>query len=152
MPSVYIQNSSVYSNSRYQWLKYLIDKVLADELVGDDIPEYLNRVLPIKEDSAKVEDNSSEAINSSPQSARSEMYNINQIKSILEITNIGLLDIKEPILFKPGLNVCYGKNGSGKKYNIQINKRRIKTYEKAMFLLPTMQPLLRHHKWLINKI
>ena len=110
----YIQNSSVYSNSRYQWLKYLIDKVLADELVGDDIPEYLNRVLPIKEDSAKVEDNSSEAIDSSPQSAGSEMFNINQIKSISKITNIGLLDIKEPVLFKPGLNVCYGKNGSGK--------------------------------------
>ncbi len=110
----YIRNSSVYSNSRYQWLKCLIDKVLTDELVEDNIPEYLNRVLPIKEDSPKVEDNPNKAIDSSPQATRSEVVNINQIKSILEITNVGLLDIKEPISFKPGLNVCYGKNGSGK--------------------------------------
>ena len=110
----YIRNSSVYSNTRYQWLKYLIDEVLTDGLVGDDIPEYLNRVLPIKEDSPKIENNSNEAIDLFPQAARSEIVNINQIKSILEITNVGLLDIKEPISFKPGLNVCYGKNGSGK--------------------------------------
>ena len=110
----YIRNSSVYSNSRYQWLKYLIDEVLTDELVGDDIPEYINRVLSIKEDDSKVEDNSNEAIDSPPQATRSEIFNINQIKSILKITNVGLLDIKEPISFKPGLNVCYGKNGSGK--------------------------------------
>lgn len=110
----YIRNSSVYSNSRYQWLKYLIDKVLTDELVGDDIPEYLNRILSIKEDSSKVEDDSNEAIDLSPQAARNEIININQIKSILKIKNVGLLDIKEPIPFKPGLNVCYGKNGSGK--------------------------------------
>ena len=110
----YIRNSSVYSNSRYQWLKYLIDEVLTDGLVGDDIPEYINRVLSIKEDSSKAEDNSNAAIDSSPQATRSEIVNINQIKSILEITNVGLLDIKEPISFKPGLNVCYGKNGSGK--------------------------------------
>ena len=110
----YIRNSSIYSNSRYQWLKYLIDKVLTDELVGNDIPEYLNIVLSIKEDRSKVEDNSNEAIDSYPQAAISEIVNINQIKSILEITNVGLLDIKEPISFKPGLNVCYGKNGSGK--------------------------------------
>lgn len=110
----YIRNSSVYSNTRYQWLKYLINEVLTDGLVGDDIPEYLNRVLPIKEDSPKIENNSNEAIDLFPQAARSEIVNINQIKSILEITNVGLLDIKEPISFKPGLNVCYGKNGSGK--------------------------------------
>jgi predicted ATPase len=110
----YIRNSSVYSNSRYQWLKYLIDKVLTDELVEDDIPEYLNRVLSIKEDSHKVEDNSNEAINSSSQAAINEIVNINQIESILKISNIGLLEIKEPISFKPGLNICYGKNGSGK--------------------------------------
>ncbi|MBE3128339.1 MAG: AAA family ATPase, partial [Actinobacteria bacterium] len=110
----YIRNSSVYSNSRYQWLKYLIDEVLTDGLVGDNIPEYINRVLSIKEDSSKAEDNYNAAIDSSPQATRSEIVNINQIKSILEITNVGLLDIKEPISFKPGLNVCYGKNGSGK--------------------------------------
>ena len=110
----YIRNSSVYSNSRYQWLKCLIDKVLTDESVGGDIPEHLNRVLPIKEDSSKIEDISNETIDSYPQAAISEIVNINQIKSILEITNVGLLDIKEPISFKSGLNVCYGKNGSGK--------------------------------------
>jgi len=110
----YIRNSSVYSNNRYQWLKCLIDKVLADEIGGDDIPEYLNRILSIKEDSSKVEDNSNEVGDSSSQATRSEIININQIKSILKIANVGLLDIKEPISFKPGLNVCYGKNGSGK--------------------------------------
>ena len=98
----YIRNSSVYSNSRYQWLKYLIDEVLTDGLVGDNIPEYINRVLSIKEDSSKAEDNYNAAIDSSPQATRSEIVNINQIKSILEITNVGLLDIKEPISFKPG--------------------------------------------------
>ena len=110
----YIRNSSVYSNSRYQWLKYLIDKVLTDELVGDDIPEYLNRILSIKEDISKVKDDSNEVIGLAPQAVRSEIININQIKSILKIKNVGLLDIKEPVSFKPGLNVCYGKNGSGK--------------------------------------
>ena len=110
----YIRNSSVYSNSRYQWLKCLINKVLTDELVGNDIPEHLNIVLSIKEDQSKVEDYSDEAIDSSPQAVISEIVNINQIKSILKISNIGLLEIKEPISFKSGLNVIYGKNGSGK--------------------------------------
>jgi predicted ATPase len=110
----YIKNSSVYSNSRYQWLKYLIDKVLTDKLTGEDIPEYLNRILSIKEDISKIEDDSQEVIELSPQSTKGEIINIDQIKSILKIKNIGLLDIEEPITFKPGLNVCYGKNGSGK--------------------------------------
>lgn len=110
----YIRNSSVYSKSRYQWLKCLIDKVLTDKLVGDDVSEYLNRILSIKEDRSKVEDNSNEVINLSSQTVRGQIVNINQIKSILKITNVGLLNIKEPISFKPGLNVCYGKNGSGK--------------------------------------
>lgn len=110
----YIRNSSVYSKSRYQWLKCLIDKVLTDKLVGDDVSEYLNRILSIKEDRSKVEDNSNEVIDLSSQTARGQIVNINQIKSILKITNVGLLNIKEPISFKPGLNVCYGKNGSGK--------------------------------------
>ena len=110
----YIRNNNVYSNRRYQWLKCLIDKVLTDELIGDDISKCINSELSIKEDSSKVEDKSYEAIDSSLKPTKCGIVNINQIKAILEIANVGLLDIKEPISFKPGLNVCYGKNGSGK--------------------------------------
>jgi len=59
-----------------------------------------------------------------PREEASTSVSISKIKKISEIKNMGLIEIeKEPIILKDGMNIFYGKNGSGKStiYKALVN-------------------------------
>jgi len=115
----YIKESSVYTNNRYVWLKPLIDKCLNNMLADQDIIDVVNFKLNIDTNyDDEVEGDIKEKQNKFESAGDLETvsiaYNIKEIISIEEAINTGLLEIQKPILLKKGLNIFYGKNGSGK--------------------------------------
>jgi len=110
----YIRNSTMYSHERYKWLRPLIDKVLSDDLRRNDIKDHLNNILLIKQEkpNKKVIDAKTETQKIPDKNII--LSGIKQIKSILDISNVGLIESSGSIDLNNGLNVFYGKNGSGK--------------------------------------
>jgi len=114
----YIKESSLYSSSRYIWIRDLIDKCLNDSISDHDIINALNKKLQIETTPDIV--NTKETIEDEKVSKEksdtfaSSKFDLEQIISIEEATNTGLLNIQNPIPIKKGLNIFYGKNGAGK--------------------------------------
>ncbi len=110
----YIKNSTIFTNSRYNWIIPLITKTLEDSLCDADIDDLVNSLLSRKKskDKQTQQNQSEDQIESDGE--ENENVSIKKIKSIDKISNIGLLNIEEPIALKDGLNVFYGKNGAGK--------------------------------------
>lgn len=111
----YIKHSNIFVNSRYEWVTPLINRVLEDNLCDADINDLVDSFL-LKKEVKNEQVVSEQAIPKAVKDDGSEdsVVNIKKIKSIDKILNIGLLDIKDPISLKDGLNVFYGKNGAGK--------------------------------------
>jgi len=112
----YVKNSSLFTNSRYSWTLQLINDVLNDNLQEDNVDLLIDTLLERKKKQNSQKNNST-----LPISVHSKTTNItnssNSIKKLLNIetiTNVGLLEITDPFKFKDGLNVFYGKNGTGK--------------------------------------
>ena len=105
----YIKSSGFFSESKYAWLRPLLEKILndedysrhLDETLADAIPECFSSKTPKPEEPAKKI--------SSPEKNR-----IKRIKTINHITNVGLITRKEPVSVDKDLSVFYGSNASGK--------------------------------------
>ena len=106
------EKSSFYSNDRYKWLGKLIDLTLEEKLTNDKIKDIVNEVLQI-EDEEIDKDLQTDEIADHEDSVE-QIINVKKINSINNLSNIGLLDIDEDVKIKDGLNVFFGKNGSGK--------------------------------------
>ena len=111
----YIKGSIIFANPRYEWIIPLITKTLDDDLCNSDINDLVDSFLTKKKTKSKQVSSSQPA----PQivtddGGEDSDVGIKKIKSIDKISNIGLLDVEDPIELKDGLNVFYGKNGSGK--------------------------------------
>lgn len=109
----YIKNSTIFTNPRYKWIIPLTTKVLEDDLCDADIDELVDSFLPKKKSKTeKTQPTQPEPRLKSDDEG--DDVDIKKINSIDKISNIGLLDVKDPIVLKDGLNVFYGKNGAGK--------------------------------------
>jgi len=111
----YIKDSIIFTNPRYEWIIPLITKTLEDDLCDSNINDLVDSFLSKK----KTKSDQASSSQSAPQviidnEDEDSNVSIKKIKSVDEISNIGLLEVKEPIELKDGLNVFYGKNGAGK--------------------------------------
>lgn len=108
-----IKASTIFTNSRYEWIIPLITKVLDDDLCDDDIIDLVDSFSSKKKTkSEKI--NPSKSVPQTVADDEDSDVGIKKIKSVDKILNIGLLYVEEPIELKDGLNVFYGKNGAGK--------------------------------------
>ena len=110
----YIKNSTIFTNSRYKWITPLITKTLEDSLCDTDINDLVDSLLSRKKSKDKQAQQTQSEDQIESDAEENEDVGIKIIKSIDKISNIGLLNIEEPIVLKDGLNVFYGKNGAGK--------------------------------------
>lgn len=105
----YIKSSDFYSYPKYSWIKPLIDKVLADELFDADIVALVDKG-----------ENPESTVQTVTQVASKLMTHVVEPRDILAIneittvSNVGLVNVTEPLKLQTGLNIFYGKNGAGK--------------------------------------
>lgn len=111
----YIKESTLYTEARYQWLKPLIDGVLTDSGENKEIKRVINEKCAIEEsEGVENETKTTETVEVKMISHEKEHYGLSQISSIENVSNIGLLEVTEPIPLNNGLNIFYGKNAGGK--------------------------------------
>jgi|GEM_PF-1256165 len=114
----YIKNSAILSNMRYVWIKPLIINILEDNFSDADIKKLINTLLSkkVKESEEEKEKSNQEQKQKikTPTEQQDHESTIKKIVRIDSVLNVGLLNIDEPLEFKDGLNVFYGKNGAGK--------------------------------------
>ncbi|MGV8155201.1 MAG: AAA family ATPase [Alkaliphilus sp.] len=98
----YLEQNKVFQDKAYEWIYPLIQECvkgckITNELICSHIDGKLKLTFVPREE------------------AESGNVLIHKIKEISEIKNMGLIEIdKEPLVLKDGLNIFYGKNGSGK--------------------------------------
>jgi len=109
----YINDSSLFFNTRFTWIKQLLTKVIKDSLNEGDVDYFVDIVL-LKKKTKKKKDTICNEASKSEEESEESVNLINKIKSIDSISNIGLLEVDEPIVLKDGLNLFFGKNGAGK--------------------------------------
>jgi hypothetical protein len=114
----YIKNSTILSNVKYIWIKPLIINILEDNFSDVDIKKLINTLLSkkVKESEEKKEKSNQEQKQKIkiPTEQQDNEPTIKKIVRIDRVSNVGLLNIDEPLELKDGLNVFYGKNGAGK--------------------------------------
>jgi len=98
----YLEQNKAFQEKKYQWIYPLIKECITGCEINNDL---LSSHIEGKTELTYV--------------PREEVGNgsvsIRRIKEISEIKNVGLVEIaKEPLPLKDGLNIFYGKNGSGK--------------------------------------
>ncbi|GAB6108030.1 AAA family ATPase [Fusibacter bizertensis] len=99
---VYLEQKKTFEDDAYEWINPLIKVCLAGCKITNEL---LISHIDGKIESSYVPRDESENGN----------FFIHRIKEISEMKNVGLIEIeKEPLLLKDGLNIFYGKNGSGK--------------------------------------
>lgn len=120
-----IRASTILSELRYLWIRPLIEKTLANEMPDEDdslIEALIDQVLP-QADQGTVETGVSDGARSTDAGntpadaeagAEPRSNEISMITAIKAVSNVGLVDVTEPIPLSPGLNIFYGRNGSGK--------------------------------------
>lgn len=126
----YIKESSFYVNERYQLLRELIDLTLNDKPTDDYILKLVNEVLQIDEE--EVVDDLEQTSEPQENLEVEGFTNVKKINSINLLSNIGLLEIDKPIKFKDGLNVFYGKTGSGKS-SVYLGLCKALGHDKTVF-------------------
>lgn len=104
----FIKSSGFYADKKYSWLAPLINKVLTDELTDADIHNFLSTNNP--ESTLQTVTRTI----SKPATYVVEPRNIRSINEITTVSNVGLVNIAEPLKLDAGLNIFYGKNGAGK--------------------------------------
>lgn len=111
-----IKSSTLFSNKRYEWIVQLISDVLSDNLQEANINSLIDTLLEKKKKESCQSNNQMPIVASTSDTNKSDTIfsSIKKLVSIDKITNVGLLEITEPLIFKDGLNVFYGKNGAGK--------------------------------------
>jgi len=111
----FIHAASFYKDSRYQWVRPLIDQVLQGTYKQNELKNYLRTTLGFKSARATSKGNeNSESLAALDEEPEVTQIKINQIKQITKIDNLKLVSLKSPIVLKNDLNIFYGKNGSGK--------------------------------------
>jgi len=98
----YLTDRKMFQEKDYEWIYPLIAETLrgcqiTEELIKQHISGKVEFELSPIEDAVEV------------------VEPVHRIKEISKISNVGLIEVDEkPLKFKDGLNVFYGKNGSGK--------------------------------------
>jgi len=112
----YIKNSTILSAAKYVWIKPLIINILEDNFSDVDIKKLINTPLSkkVKESEEEKEKSNQEQKIKTPTEQQENESTIKKIVKIDNVSNVGLLNIDEPLKLKDGLNVFYGKNGAGK--------------------------------------
>lgn len=124
----HIRDSSIFSDSKNEWVSPLIEKVLVDEEVSDR--EIRSALLESEiDDESMTRTTSQIQLGAAYVVSRPDVRRINEITSI---TNVGLLDITEPLSLEDGLNIFYGKNGAGKS-SIYLGLCKILGKEKTLY-------------------
>jgi len=106
----YIKSSSLFSESKNEWILPLVNKVLGDEPLNEKIIKSV--ALGDTGGEEKEEKNTVEI----KKGLRYEIVqqDVQKITEISSIKNIGLLDIDSSLKIERGLNIFFGKNGAGK--------------------------------------
>ena len=104
----FIKSSSFYTDQKYSWLSPLINKVLIDELTDTDIDNLLSTNNP----ESTVQTVTRTILK--PSTHVVEPHNIRSINEITTVSNVGLVNLAQPLKLETGLNIFYGKNGAGK--------------------------------------
>jgi DNA repair exonuclease SbcCD ATPase subunit len=102
----YIKSSGIFDDKKYKWIVPLVNKVLDDGLGSDDVRSTLTGEYEIIDETVSTIQKSVTYVVGK--------RNVKSMTEIVNVSNIGLLDINEPIKFENGLNIFYGKNGTGK--------------------------------------
>jgi len=105
----YIRGSSICTDAKHEWLLPLIEKVLSDELDRDSVAAF---VLGGGARKAALPNKAAPILKSVSVGVRPQ--DIQKISSIEKFSNVGLVDIDNPLKIEDGLNIFYGRNGSGK--------------------------------------
>lgn len=104
----FIKSSGFYSDQKYSWLSPLINKVLTDELTDADVDNLLSTNSP----ESTVQTVTRTILK--PSTYVVEPRNIRSIHEITTVSNVGLVNLVQPLKLEAGLNIFYGKNGAGK--------------------------------------
>ena len=106
-----IKESAFFTHKKYLWIRPLVEDVLRNECSEARVSEYIRQMFDLEVEKiayqAPGNPNASASPLPSPLIAK-------KIKSIDYVTNVGLLNISDPIPLESGLNVFYGRNGAGK--------------------------------------
>jgi predicted ATPase len=105
----FIRSSAFYADQKYSWITPLIEKVLIDESVDSDIEALLG-----KDEKPESTVQTVTKVISKPLSYVVEPSDIRSVNEITTVSNVGLVNINQPLKLEAGLNIFYGKNGAGK--------------------------------------
>jgi hypothetical protein len=109
----YIEESSLFTNDKYNWVAQLVRLVLDDTLQENDVETLIDKLISRKKKQKKQSATPPKKLNVSKNVSNAQA-DIVKIKSIDKLNNVGLVALDEPFYFKDGLNVFFGKNGAGK--------------------------------------
>lgn len=110
----YIEESPLFTNDKYNWIVQLVRSVLDDNLQEDNNVEIIIDNLIGRKRKHKIKSVTVLSKVDVPENIANPKSVIVKIKSIDILKNIGLITLNEPLNFKDGLNVFFGKNGAGK--------------------------------------
>lgn len=108
----YLKQNGFADNKSYNWINPILKKLLDNELKNEDIDDLISSI--VKREKKISTSESEEAIAVSVENNFTNLFEISQIKEICEVSNFGLLDVKEAIKLNKNLNIFYGLNGVGK--------------------------------------
>lgn len=126
----YIEESSLFTNDKYNWIVQLIRLVLDDTFQEGDIETLIGKLVGGK--NKKKQNKVIPTIVNTPKDSLNPNSGIAKIKSIDKLDNVGLVALDEPFNFKDGLNVFFGKNGAGKS-TLYMGVCRTLGYSKRVF-------------------
>lgn len=105
----FIKESSFYKQTKYDWIRPLIDSLFIRKITEKDI---CSVCFDDDQKATEIQIEKAEEENDIPNKPNSER--IVRIVKINRLENVGLLNQKDPIEFSTGLNIFYGPNGVGK--------------------------------------
>jgi len=114
----FIKQSLFYTSEKYEPICDIVTLVLSDELTEADLDAFVDSLAPLEDQESQ--DMASEATPMQQSSAKEyspreeKSARIISIKTINQVSNIGLISKSPPINLTSGLNIFYGYNASGK--------------------------------------
>jgi len=104
----FIKESLLYKEAP-KWIAPAFDVIVSKQFIKEDFEKAIKQITGGKS-GPKRSDSGTDA----EDIEGADTYDIKRITSLKEVSNAGLLSSETPITFKGGLNIFYGKNGSGK--------------------------------------
>ena len=114
----FIKQSLFYTSDKYEPICDIVTLVLSDELTEADLDAFVDSLAPLE--NQESQDMDSEATPMQQSSAKEyatreeKSARIISIKTINQVSNVGLIKKSPPINLTTGLNIFYGYNASGK--------------------------------------